>query len=156
MDVRPFDPETTIGFLLSDTARLMRKQMDQLMRDHGATRTQWRVLAWIARMPGIHQAKLAEMLEVEPITLCRVVDRMEEAGLVRRAADGKDRRVRQLYVTEKAAPILNQLRQVGCQFNSEVLADFSAEEIAQLRQLLLRLRDRLGDRSSDGTDRVPA
>jgi MarR family transcriptional regulator for hemolysin len=156
MDKDLFNGEANIGFILSDTARLLRKRMNQRMREHGATRAQWRVLAWIARQPGIHQAKLAEILEVEPISLCRAVDRMEEMGLVRRVVDPKDRRLRLLYLTEKAEPIIDDLWDVSQEFSAKLLADFSQAEVEQLRALLLRIRSCLDDLPAEPIEGRPA
>src|SRR2546421_2461202 len=84
-------PERNIGFLLHDVARLMRKRFEQNARDLGLTRSQCQVLAHLARHEGIQQGSLAEIHEVEPITLTRIVDRLEEAGLVERRLHPTDR-----------------------------------------------------------------
>src|SRR3954463_13030008 len=97
--------EQSLGFLISDTARLMRRRFDQKARHLGLTRAQWQVLAHLARNEGINQVGLAELLDVEPITLCRQIDRMEEGGWVVRRPDPGDRRARLLFMTEKARPV---------------------------------------------------
>ena len=71
-----------IGFLISDVSRLMRKRFDERARSVGATRAQWKTLVTLARHEGINQGGLADLLEVEPITLCRMIDRLEEACMV--------------------------------------------------------------------------
>ena len=93
--------DRNLGFLLHDVARLMRKRFEQNARDLGLTRSQCQVLAHLARNDGIHQGTLAELLEVEPITLTRIVDRLEEAGLVERQLHRSDRRVRLLRLPRR-------------------------------------------------------
>ena len=82
----------SIGFLMADVSRLLRRVFDERARSIGVTRPQWRVLTVLARNEGINQNMLADRLEVEPITLSRMVDRMQDAGLVERRADPGDRR----------------------------------------------------------------
>src|SRR3546814_12111386 len=74
----------TIGFLLNDTARLFRRAFNARMRDSGITALQWRLISYLKRHEGIRQGTLAELLEVEPITLSRMIDRLAEAGLDRK------------------------------------------------------------------------
>ena len=81
-----------LGFLIGDTARLMRRAFDERVRTKGITRPQWRVLGLLNRFGGSTQVVLAEMMDVEPITLGRMIDRMQDAGLVERRADPSDRR----------------------------------------------------------------
>src|SRR5258705_12803842 len=82
--------DSSFGFLLHDIARLMRKRFDQRARSLNLTRAQWQVLAHLARHEGINQAGLAEILEIEPITLGRLIDRMAEAGWARRRSHPSD------------------------------------------------------------------
>src|ERR1700751_1352951 len=105
--------DRSFGFLVSDVSRLLRKRFDQRARTLGLTRAQWQVLAYLARYEGINQTGLADILEIEPITLARLIDRMEEAGWVERRAHPSDRRARQLYLTEKAEPIFARMRALG-------------------------------------------
>ena len=93
--------ETDVLFLLYDVARLMRTRADQRARRHGMTRAQWVILSWLERQSGISQSDLAGLVEVEPITVCRLVDRLEARGLVERRADPKDRRVKRLHLTRE-------------------------------------------------------
>lgn len=102
-------PEKGLGFLLADVSRLLRRDFDRRVRALEMTQAQWRALAHLARDEGINQATLAERLEVKPITLARLIDRMESAGWVRRAADAADRRATLLYLAPKAKPILDEL-----------------------------------------------
>jgi MarR family transcriptional regulator for hemolysin len=99
-----------IGFLLADVSRLLRRDFDRRVRDLEMTQAQWRALGHLAREEGINQAALAERLEVKPITIARLIDRMEAAGWVRREADSADRRASLLFLTPKATPILDELQ----------------------------------------------
>ncbi|MBN8807347.1 MAG: winged helix-turn-helix transcriptional regulator [Sphingomonas sp.] len=103
----------SLGFLISDISRLMRRRFDERARQVGATRAQWRTLTTLSRHEGVNQGALAELLEVEPITLCRMIDRLEESGLVERRRDPADRRAWQLFLTDKAGPILADLRSMA-------------------------------------------
>lgn len=100
----------SLGFLISDVSRLMRRRFDERARQVGATRAQWRTLTTLSRNEGINQGALADLLEVEPITLCRMIDRLEESDLVERRRDPADRRAWQLFLTDKSKPILEELR----------------------------------------------
>ena len=131
------------GFLLSDTSRLLRRRFDERARAFGATRTQWKALLGISRREGINQGALAELLEVEPITLCRLVDRMEESGLVERRRNPGDRRAWQLFLTDKAGPILSQMRIVADELTAQALDGLSADDVAAVSAALERIRDNL-------------
>ena len=95
--------------LLNDLARLIRTEADKRARAHGMTRAQWMILGRVQRAPGLSQRELAEILEVEPITVGRLVDRLEARGLVERRADPDDRRIWRLHLTDAAAPALAPL-----------------------------------------------
>lgn len=94
-------PSRTLGFVLNDVARLMRKRFEQRARaaSLGLTRAQAAVLANLARQEGINQVSLAQILELEPITLARLLDRLQAASLIERRPDPKDRRAHLLYLT---------------------------------------------------------
>lgn len=130
----------TFGFLLSDTARLLRKRFDERARQHGATRAQWKALLAISRHEGINQGGLAELLEVEPITLCRLIDRMEEAGLVERRRDPRDRRAWQLFLTDKAHPVLEELHATAAELMEQTLRGISETQTRMMTDLLNQIR----------------
>lgn len=98
-----------LGFLISDVSRLLRREFDARARAIGVTRAQWRALLALSRAEGINQGALAERLEVEPITLCRMVDRLADAALVERRRDPADRRAWNIYLTDRARPLIEQL-----------------------------------------------
>lgn len=133
----------SIGFLISDVSRLMRKRFDERARAFGATRTQWKALAHVSRNEGLHQGALAELLEVEPITLTRMVDRLEEAGLVERRRDPADRRVWQLFLTEKSHPVLDRMHHIAGELTADALAGVSPDDLAQLTGTLELIRANL-------------
>jgi DNA-binding MarR family transcriptional regulator len=99
-----------IGFLISDVSRLLRRRFDERARAIGVTRAQWRTLTVLSRNEGTNQGQLAELLEVEPITLCRMIDRLAEAGHVERRRDPADRRAWNIYLTDRSRPLLDRLR----------------------------------------------
>src|SRR5947209_2626697 len=114
-----------LGFLLHDVARLMRKRFEQHARGFGLTRAQWQALAYLSRNEGISQTGLADLLDVEPITLSRIVDRLVESGFVDRIPHATDRRVWRLRLTDAAKPKLKQVRELGERTRSETLAGLS-------------------------------
>src|SRR3954447_1053597 len=99
----------TLPFEIAETAHALRKAFDRRAAGLGVTRAQWKVLFRLARVPGMRQIELAELLDVEAITLSRIIDRIEEAGLVERVADPSDRRAWRLHVTAKAMPLIEKL-----------------------------------------------
>ena len=116
--------EPTLGFLVHDVARLLRKRLEQRARAAGIglSRAQWQVLANIARAEGINQAGLTAVLDIEPITLVRLLDRLEATGFVERRLDPRDRRQRNLFLTERAGPELDRIRELGAAVREEALA----------------------------------
>ncbi|SFJ30127.1 DNA-binding transcriptional regulator, MarR family [Bosea sp. OK403] len=138
-------PPPSIGFLLHDVARLLRKRFEQhgRARSLGLTRSQWQVLAYLTHNEGIQQGGLAELLEVEPITLGRIVDKLEACGLVERRAHATDRRIWRLFLTEKAAPKLAEMRGIGEMTRAEAFGDISDAEREHLLALLGAMKSNL-------------
>ena len=130
----------SIGFLMADVSRLLRRVFDERARSIGVTRPQWRVLTVLSRNEGINQGMLADRLEVEPITLSRMIDRMQDAGLVERRADPGDRRAWNLYLSADAAPLIVELRALGEILSEEALEGVSETERETLTALLGRVR----------------
>ncbi len=131
----------TIGFLLHDAARLLKRDFERRARSLGLTRAQWQTLFHLARNEGCNQAALADVLDVEPITLARVLDRLESSGLIERRTDPSDRRARLLFLGPDAAPLLEQLRTLGAQTREVALAGISDAERERLTELIGRIRD---------------
>jgi len=136
--------EQRFGFLISDVGRLCGKRFDDLAKSSlDLTRAQCRALAYLAHYGDVNQARLADLLEVTPISAGRLLDRMEEGGWIERLADPLDRRARQVRMTPKAEQALNQARLVGDEIAAEALNGLSAQETKQLISLLQRVRGNL-------------
>jgi MarR family transcriptional regulator, transcriptional regulator for hemolysin len=151
--VTQFAPDRSFGFLLHDIARLLRKRYEQRARPLGLTRAQWQALAFLQRNEGINQSGLAELLDLEPITLARLVDRMEEAGLVERRDDPADRRAHRLYLTGRAQPMLERGRALADTVYDEAFAGVANGERDRVIDLLARVRGNLSERRGDGEAR---
>ena len=105
--------DSNFAFCVAETAQAMRREFDRRAQALGVTRAQWRVLARLGRQDGLRQVELADALDVEPITLCRMIDRLSDAGLVERRADEEDRRAWRIDLTAKAGPMIESLRALG-------------------------------------------
>jgi DNA-binding MarR family transcriptional regulator len=147
-------PDRNLGFLLHDTARMLRKRFDQNARHLGLTRAQWQVLAVLARNEGLHQGALAEMLEIEPITLVRILDRLQASGLIERRLHPTDRRLRLLHLTEAAHPILERIHEVAARTREEAFAGIPPAAREQLVQMLLTTRANLSGRNTTDDEQV--
>src|SRR5262245_47309192 len=137
------ESSSNLGFLVHDVARLMRKRFEQHARGLGLTRSQWQVLAYLSRNEGISQTGLADLLDIEPITLSRIVDRLVETGFVDRVPHASDRRVWCLRLTEVARPKLKQVRELGEKTRCETLEGVSEADCQRLIKTLLELRSNL-------------
>ena len=137
--------EDSIGLLVSDVSRLMRRRFDQSASSIGVTRAQWRTLTAVSRHEGINQGRLADLLEVEPITLCRMIDRLEEAGHVERQRDPADRRAWRIVLTERSRPLLDQLRLIADRVIGDALDGMDNAETHALVASLNRIRGNLGE-----------
>ena len=135
----------TLGFLLHEVARLLRRRFEQNARDSGLTRSQWQVLAYLANNEGINQSGLADLLEIEPITLGRIIDKLQTRGLIERHPDPFDRRVWLLHLTPAARPKLSQLRRLGEVTRGEALAEVPEADIERLLKTLQKLKANLTD-----------
>jgi len=135
--------QTNIAFLATDIGRLFRKRFDTSARAVGVTGPQWRVLAALSFHPGITQAVLAGLLDVEAITVGRMIDRLQKSGLVERRPAPADRRAWLLFITPAAEKLLGDLQKVAEGLMAETLANFAPEEFDEMVKLLNRLRDNL-------------
>lgn len=146
MTTNPLD--RAFGFVLHDIARLLRKRYEQRARPLGLTRAQWQILAHLQRHEGINQSGLADILELEPVTVGRLIDRMEEAGWVERCADPADRRAHRLFLTERARPMVGQCRSLGEKLYAEAFAGLTDADRETLINLLVQVRSNLSDRTA--------
>lgn len=135
-----------IGYLLADNSRLARWAFDRQVRELGVTGPQARLLLTLERTPGENQGYYAERLEVEPITLCRMVDRLEEAGLIERRPDPADRRARLLHTTAKCRKFMEQLQVALDGLLDEMLAGLSSAERSEFARLLRHVGGNLSAR----------
>jgi len=139
--------QDSLAFLLGDTSRLLRRRFDAKARSLGVSRAQWQVLFALSRNEGINQTGLADYLEVETITLCRMVDRLEEAALVERRADPADRRAWRLHLTPTAHPLLEKLRGIGEEVVDEARAGLDPGSVAAVMAGLTAIRSNLSSRA---------
>ncbi|MGZ3267058.1 MAG: MarR family winged helix-turn-helix transcriptional regulator [Croceibacterium sp.] len=137
---------THIGYLLADNSRLARWAFDREVREVGVTGPQARLLLNLHRRPGENQGFYAERLEVEPITLCRMVDRLEEAGMVERRRDPADRRAWQLHLTAKSQKLVAKLQQSVDSLVDDMLCGLTSEERAEFARLLKAVGTNLSER----------
>jgi MarR family transcriptional regulator for hemolysin len=133
----------TLPSEIGETAHVLRKAFGRRAASLGVTGAQWKVLLKLTLKPGLRQAELADMLDIEPITLSRTIDRLEEAGLVERAADPTDRRAWRLHVTAKAQPIVKKLRAIVDEMTTEALAGVDSKDVDTTRRVLARVREQL-------------
>jgi len=131
----------TLPFEIGETAHALRKAFDRLAVGLGVTRAQWKVLFKLTRTPGLRQVELADMLDLEPITLCRIVDRLEEAGWVERVRDPEDRRAWRLHVTAQAQPLIEKLQAVGAQLVDRAFSGIDPNDIEIARRVLADVRE---------------
>jgi MarR family transcriptional regulator for hemolysin len=129
-------PDLNFMFALAELQRLVRLYADQEAAQYGVTRAQWAVLAKLERIEGLQQTKLAKLMEMQPITLTRLIDRLCALGLVERRADLSDRRANRLYLTPAAKPVLAKLKILRSEINQTALHHMSlAEAQAMVKQL---------------------
>jgi DNA-binding MarR family transcriptional regulator len=127
-----FDRDLLI--LLHDVARLVRVEADKRARVRGMTRAQWAFLLRLSRCPGMTQKEVADMLDVEPISVARLVDRMAAAGLVERRADAADRRVWRLFLLPSATGMLGELQRE----RERLTADMAAGLPPEVRETMIK------------------
>lgn len=136
-------PDVDYLILLYDVARLMRTRADQRARCDGMTRAQWVILVWLERQPGLSQNELAGLVEVEPITVARLVDRLEARGFVERRADPKDRRIRRLHLKPTARPMLEKIHAYRREINAVMTEGIDPDALNVFAESLLRMKANL-------------
>lgn len=139
---------------LAETSRVLRRRFDRHAAALGATSAQWRVMFRLGREPGLKQVELADRLDVEPISAGRIVDRLEEAGLVERRPDPVDRRVWRLFLTAKAEPVIERLKLVAEEVLAGALQGVSKDELKAMRGTLQRIRENMS--AMEGAERKSA
>ena len=141
-------PAKGVGLLIHDVARLLRRRIDQKAQAVGLTSAQWRVLSMVARAEfrneePPNQAAIADQMDLEPITLSRLVDRMEAAGMIERRPDPDDRRAHRLYLQDAARPLVAEFRTVATGCVTDALTGVSDAEIDMVTEILTRVRNNL-------------
>jgi MarR family transcriptional regulator, transcriptional regulator for hemolysin len=131
------------GFILNDVARMLKTYADYKASQFGITRAQWVVLVRLDRFEGLKQAELAEMLDLQPITLTRLLDRLAECGLIERRPDPNDRRAKLLYLTAKAKPLLERLGDLGNELMGTALAGVEREHVELMVAQLAIVKENL-------------
>lgn len=142
MTVLP-DPESSIAYLLADSARLLRRAFDARVRELGMTSPQARLLLILARTEGENQGFYAERLEVEPISLARMIDRMADGGLLERRPDPADRRAWRVHLTEQARDIVDAVRRAAGPLEDLLLTGLDPDQRTALARSLHAVRANL-------------
>src|SRR5664279_1948883 len=132
-----------IAFTIMDVARLLKTYADQRARQFGISRAQWAVLVRIDRTEGLKQSELADLLDLQPISLTRLLDRLAANELIERRADPNDRRANRLYLKPAAKPLLGQLAELGADMMETVLDGLSVPSIERMLKELATLKDNL-------------
>jgi DNA-binding MarR family transcriptional regulator len=132
-----------ILFMLHDVARQLRLESDRRARAHDMTRAQWVILVCLERQPGLSQKALAEILEVEPITVARLIDRLEDRGMVERRGDPTDRRVWRLHLLPPAIPVLRDIHTEREDLRSLLVDGVDARTLATINAGLVRMKANL-------------
>ena len=145
---------STLAFLLHDVTRMLRTEFGARAGRSRFTPVQWRALAYLARMEGCLQRELADVVEVRPMTIGRLLDRMEEMKLVERRRDDSDRRAQRIYLTARARRAVREMRAIGLRCSSQAVRGLSAVERRALTDLLVRVRTNLAGRHHDAPART--
>ena len=143
-------------FLIHDVARLLRVDADKRARLHGMTRAQWAILIWLGRQPGLSQKELAELLEVEPITVARLIDRLETRGMVERRPDPRDRRIWRLHLCPPAHSVLREIDRQREQMRALVTDGLDAKTIDTMTEALHTMKMTLTQDSHSSRRFTPA
>jgi len=138
--------------LLYDVARQMRTVMDQMARDHESTRAQCIILARLERQPGLSQNELAAIAEAAPITVARLVDRLEAQGLVERCTDPKDRRIWRLRLTPAAAPVLRDIKMYRAEMRTLMTKGITPAALKTMVAGLRKMKENLGGRLAEAAE----
>ena len=140
-----------LGLEIYETYRTVRRHFDRRARALGFTQAQWRALLRLDSNPGISQARLADSLDMQPISLARILERMASANLIERRPDPVDRRVVQLYLTPEATPILKVLREISDEVRAIATKGLSVEEQSKVISSLRQMRHNFETFDNDAT-----
>jgi len=149
MDMKSGDP--TFGFTLADTTRLLRRVFDRRAAHLGLTRAQWRALKLIDLNPGLSQARLSDDLDMEPIAVGRVIDRLQASGFVERRPDPQDRRRWRLYPAGKSPEVMAEMRRIADRLHEEILAGVAEADFATTMRVLAKVKETMNELDRDRT-----
>jgi len=135
--------DISFGYLLSDVTLLFRKHFDRRAVQFGLTRAQWRATKMLYHRPGLRQTELAEFLEMEPIAVGRVIDRLQAAGFVERRPDPKDRRAWRLHTTEQAHEVVGDMERIAQGLRRDATVGIAHDDMAHMIAVLNRIKDNL-------------
>ena len=142
----PTPVDSDVLVLLYDVARHMRTYADQMARAHGMTRAQWVILARLERQPDLSQNELAALAEVTPMTIARLIDRLEALGLVKRCMDPKDRRIWRLRLTAAAAPLLGEIKEMRAKLHAVMTKGIDPAVLDTMGVGLRRMKENVSSR----------
>lgn len=142
-------------FQLAETSRLMRTYVDQRARKHGTTRAQWGVLARLRRQEGLNQAALAEQMDLQPISLARLLDRLQDQDMIERRENPADRRAYLLYLTPAGRRLVDDLDEVRGAIAHELLGEVADEAVVSALETLGMLRERIRSQRGDDETQQP-
>ncbi|MBB6246923.1 MarR family transcriptional regulator [Rhodanobacter sp. A1T4] len=135
--------DISFGYLLNDVTLLIRKHFDRRAVKFGLTRAQWRAVKVLYHREGLRQTELAEFLEMEPIAVGRVIDRLQAAGFVERRPDPKDRRAWRLHTTEQARGVVDDMEVIGRGLRKDATRNIDYDELQQALAVITRIKDNL-------------
>ncbi len=150
LSANPDDPTLTMGMLVYDVARLMRRHFADQMAWSGLGQPSWRLLVHVARTPGLRAADLAEIMEMRPISVSRALDGLVRSELIERRADSRDRRAWRLFVTRKSRPLIARLEDLATETRELAMAGLSREDRSTLLRALTVARDNMSKAGRDG------
>lgn len=139
------DGTDRLGFLIHDGARLLRRRFEERASAYGLSAAQWRLLVRLVKEEGVAQARLAELLEIEPISVSRLLDRMEDGGWIERRRGAEDRRVRMIFPTPRAREAFAHVKSMAGEVYEEALAGLNEDERAVLIRALKKIVENLSD-----------
>ena len=138
--------EENIGLLIHDVARLLRVLYDRQMASIGLTRSQWWLLTYLFFKDGINQSELAILMDIEKAPLSRLLDRMEMKGWVIRKNENKDRRIKNIYLSESVKPLISSMREKAANYRDESLSILTDKDLNKLKDILQILKKDLSSK----------
>jgi DNA-binding MarR family transcriptional regulator len=142
----------SLFYTLHDATRQLRKHFDRRATRLELTRAQWRALKATSRQEGLSQTELAELLDMEPIPVGRVIDRLEKTGFVERRADPADRRRWRLYLTPKAHAVVGEMETIASELRNDALRDVDPGDLDALMRVLAQIKENLAALDAQATE----